>query len=143
MKLLALIIGVLVVQSSVPFETSFTGRVEAIGSNAPVPYAEVVLAPVGGTLDGYRTTVADTAGHFEFRNVRPGAFRVHAERQGYLRGESGSRTPGIVGTPVTVVAGETPRPVLVTLTPTGAITGRFLDADGTVGGGLVRGRRLV
>ena len=94
MKLLALIIGVLVVQSSAPFETSFTGRVEAIGSNAPVPYAEVVLAPVGGTLDGYRTTVADTAGHFEFRNVRPGAFRVHAERQGYLRGESGSRTPG-------------------------------------------------
>jgi hypothetical protein len=54
MKLLTLIIGALLAQSSTTFETSLGGRVEALGTNAPVPYAEVVLAPMGGSVDGYR-----------------------------------------------------------------------------------------
>lgn len=143
MKLWMLIVGVLLAQSSSGVETSLSGRVEALGTNAPVPYAEIVLAPVGGTLDGYRTTTADVVGRFTFRNLPPGAFRVHAERQGYLRGEAGSRTAGIVGTPVTVVQGQTPPIVVVTLTPTGVIAGRIVDADGPVRGALVRALRVV
>ena len=98
MKLWMCIVGALLAQSSTGVDTSLSGRVEALGTNAPVPYAEIVLAPVGGTVDGYRTTTADVVGRFTFRNVPPGSFRVHAERQGYLRGEAGSRTAGIVGT---------------------------------------------
>ena len=143
MKLLMLIIGALLAQSSTAFETSLSGRVEALGTNAPVAYAEVVLAPVGGSVDGYRTTSADAAGRFTFRNVPAGSFRVHAERQGYLRGEAGSRTAGIVGTPVSVVPGQAPPPVVVTLTPTGVIAGRIVDADGPVRGALVRALRVV
>lgn len=137
------IIGALLGQTPTVVETSLSGRVETLGTNAPVAYADVVLAPVGGTVDGYRTTSADAVGRFTFRNLPPGSFRVHAERQGYLRGEAGSRTAGIVGTPITVVQGQTPPTVVVTLTPTAVIAGRIVDGDGPVRGALVRALRVV
>jgi protocatechuate 3,4-dioxygenase beta subunit len=141
MRLLALLLGLAVAQSAA-FETSVNGRVVERGSGAGVPYANVVLAPIAGALDGYRTTVADADGRFSFR-AGAGSFRVHAERQGYLRGEFGSRTPGVAGTPLVIVQGQTPPPAVVTLTPTGVITGRVLDDSGPVRNVLVRALRVT
>jgi hypothetical protein len=143
MRLVTLIVGVLLAQTPAAFEASLTGRVESLDTRAPVPYADVVLAPVGGSVDEYRTTRADAGGRFTFRNVPAGAFRVHAERQGYLRGEAGSRTAGIPGTPVTVIQGQTVPTVVITLTPTGVIAGRVVDGDGPVRGALVRALRVA
>ena len=142
MKLLTLLLGLLLAQSSAA-ETSLSGRVETLGSHAPVPTPRWCWRPWAEAWKTYQTTIADAAGHFVFRNVRPGSFRVHAERQGYLRGEAGSRTAGIVGSPVAVVQGQTPQTVVVTLTPTGVIAGRILSEDGPVRGALVRALRVV
>lgn len=138
------LVALLLAQVPAAFETSLSGRVETLGSGAPVAYAEVILAPVGGgSVDGYRTTIADAAGRFTFKPVPAGSFRVHAERQGYLRGEAGSRTPGITGTPVSVAQGQRPATVVISLTPTNVISGRILDEDGPARGALVRALRIA
>jgi hypothetical protein len=141
MRLFALLLGFFFAQQSA-FETSLNGRVVEQGSGAGIPYANVVLAPLAASLDGYRTAVADADGRFSFR-VGPGSFRVHAERQGYLRGELGSRTPGVAGTPLVIVQGQTPPAALVTLTPTGVIAGRVLDDNGPIRNVLVRALRVT
>jgi hypothetical protein len=45
---------------------SLEGQVVALGTNSPVPNARIVVARVGGTLEDYRTGVADANGRFTF-----------------------------------------------------------------------------
>ena len=102
------------------------GQVVALGTNAPLPRARIVVARVGGTLEDYRTGVADANGRFTFRDLTAGSYRVFAERQGFLRGEHGRRVASGNGTPVWMVEGQTTR-ITVPMIQTGAIAGRVLD----------------
>lgn len=106
---------------------SLVGQVVAAGTQAPVPHARLVVARVGGDVSDYRTAVADDSGRFAVRNLPAGSYRIHAERQGYLRGEYGRRTPNVAGTPLSIVDGQTPAPITITMVQTGVIAGRVLD----------------
>jgi hypothetical protein len=116
------------------------GQAVALGTNAPVPHARIVVAKVGGAVTDYRTGVADANGRFGFRDLAAGNYRVFAERQGYLRGEHGRRAASGNGTPVWLVEGQATR-ITVTMIQTGAISGRVLDEGRPVRGVLVRALR--
>jgi hypothetical protein len=105
---------------------SLEAQIVAIGTNNPVPRARIVVAKVGGTVDDYRTGVADASGRFTFRDLTLGSYRVFAERQGYLRGEYGRRVANVNGTPVWLVESQAAR-ITVSMVPTGVITGRVFD----------------
>src|SRR5438477_3459359 len=65
------------------------------------------------------TTTTEIDGRFVFRNVRPGRYRLVTTRPGYVRRPIG----------VTVTAGRTEE-VQLSLTATGAISGRVVGASG-------------
>jgi hypothetical protein len=100
--------------------------VSAVG-RAPVAEASVVIARVGGALSDYRAVETDSAGKFAVRDLVAGSYRIYAEREGFLRGEHGSRFSGTAGTPVNVGDAQVAAPVVIALTPTGAIAGRVTD----------------
>lgn len=116
------------------------GQAVALGPNTPVPHARIVVAKVGGSVDDYRTSVADANGRFVFRDLAAGNYRVFTERQGYLRGEYGRSVASGNGTPVWLVEGQATR-ITVTMIPTGAISGRVLDDGRPARGVLVRAMR--
>ena len=108
---------------------SIQGTVVSAVGNAPVANASVVLARVGGALTDYRVVETDSAGKFAVRDLVSGSYRIYVEREGFLRGEHGSRFSGTAGTPVSVVDAQVMAPVVITLTPTGAIAGRVTDGS--------------
>ena len=116
------------------------GQAVALGTNAPVPRARIVVARIGGTLESYRTGVADANGRFAFRDLAAGSYRVFAERPGYLRGEHGRRVASGNGTPVWMVEGQATR-IIVPMIQTGAIAGRVLDNGRPMRNVLVRAMR--
>jgi hypothetical protein len=122
---LALILLALLLQAP-GARLTLEGQAVALGTNTPVPRARIVVARVGGTLEDYRTGVADANGRFTFRDLAAGSYRVFAERQGFLRGEHGRRVASGNGTPVWIVEGQSAR-ITVTMIQTGAIAGRVLD----------------
>ena len=131
MRLMLAAAVMLVVQAqAVPAGTGvIQGTVVSAVGNAPVARASVVIARVGGALTDYRAVETDSAGKFTARELVAGAYRIYAERDGFLRGEHGSRFTGSAGTPVSVVDAQVAAPVVVTLMPTGAIAGRVTDGS--------------
>ena len=117
-------------------------RVVARGTEVPVPRARLVLARVGGSLEDYRTATADEVGRFTFSDLPAGSYRIHAERHGYLRGESGRRTATGTGAAVALADGQRAQAVL-TMIPTGVITGRVLENGAPIANVWVRAWRAV
>lgn len=108
---------------------SIHGTVVSVVGNAPVVRASVIVAHVGGALTDYRAVETDGAGRFAARDLVAGSYRIYAEREGFLRGEHGSRFSGTAGTPVNVADAQVAAPVVISLTPTGAIAGRVMDGS--------------
>jgi Carboxypeptidase regulatory-like domain len=117
----------LLLQAGATGRASLVGQVVAAGTEAPVPHARLVVAKVGGDVSDYRTTVADESGRFAVRDLATGSYRIHAERQGYLRGEYGRRTPNVAGTPISLADSQATAPITITMVQTGVITGRVQD----------------
>jgi 5-hydroxyisourate hydrolase-like protein (transthyretin family) len=127
MKLVWLVFASMLLQTAGGTSSALQGQVVAAGTEQPVPRARVLIAKVGGTAADYRTEVADESGRFAVGALSAGSYRVYAERQGYLRGEHGRRAPNVAGTPVAIVAGQSPPAITITMIPTGVITGRVSD----------------
>jgi hypothetical protein len=108
---------------------SIQGSVVSAAGNAAVPNASVVIARVGGALADYRAVETDTSGRFAVRDLVVGSYRIYVERDGFLRGEHGSRFSGSAGTPVSIAEAQVAAPVVIMLTPTGAIAGRVSDGS--------------
>lgn len=87
----------------------------------PVPHARVMLTRTDGRLADARVVDADERGRFVFRAVAPGSYRVSAHDQGFIRGESRA---------IAVTSGQSIGDVVLTMTPTGVITGRVVDEYG-------------
>jgi protocatechuate 3,4-dioxygenase beta subunit len=117
------------------------GRVVALGTNRPVAHASVVVARVNGSLEDYRTGATDVNGRFAFRDLTPGSYRVHVERQGYLSGEHGRRTAGGAGVPIVLTEREPTASIIVPLIQTAVIAGRVVDDGRPVRHVLVRALR--
>lgn len=126
----ALAVGALVAvraQTAAAGNGAIQGTVVSAVGSAAVARASVVIARVGGALTDYRAVETDAAGRFTARDLVAGSYRIYVERDGFLRGEHGSRFSGSAGTPVSVVDAQVAAPVVITLTPTGAIAGRVTD----------------
>src|SRR5688572_23607359 len=123
--ILALLISV-----QAPDRATIEGLVTRAGTGEPVPRATIVVTMVQGQLDDVETMVADDFGRFTVRNLRAGTHRIFATRDGFVRTEFGQRAPARSGEPVELTAGETRRGIVLSMTPTGVIAGRVLDAEG-------------
>ena len=139
MAQLALVFLVLLLQAPAG-RLALDGQAVALGTNTPVPRARIVVARVGGTVEDYRTGIADANGRFTFRDLTAGRYRVFAERQGFLRGEHGRRVASGNGTPVWMVEGQ-PTRITIPMIATGVITGRVLDNGRPMRNVIVRALR--
>ena len=119
-------------------------------SGVPVRRVTLSLEPVDRP-GASRTTVSDAQGYFLFDRVAPGAYRLSAERAGFLRQDYGARQPSTRGTPVSVTENLTR--LMFQLLPQSVITGQVLDDEGEPApnvdvvlfrpGGFGTARRLV
>jgi len=85
---------------------------------------------VEGARRSELTAITDDSGTFRFVNVVPGAYRLAANQEGYLRGEYGARAPGRPGTRLTVVPGQALKDIVIAMIPEGAISGYVYTREG-------------
>jgi hypothetical protein len=111
-------------------QSSLEGRVVRLGSENPVARARLILTKIQGQLRDTRTTTADETGKFSIPNLPAGRYRLFAEHEGYIRAEHDQRGASRTGTPITLADRQNFRDIVITMTPTGVITGRVRDADG-------------
>ena len=105
------------------------GFVVRLGSSTPVTRAKVTLGQ-DGVAGQRRNATTDGGGKFVFTDVVPGTYRVSVAREGYVDAEYGQTRLGAPGTLVTLRSGETLRDVVLSMAPTGVISGRVYDRYG-------------
>jgi len=98
-------------------------------SGEPVRNAVLTLHPSAGQGASV-AAVSDDAGHFLFEDLTPGAYRLSAERAGFLDQEFGARSALSPGTPVELTAGQHITDLEFKLSPHGVIAGKVLDDKG-------------
>jgi hypothetical protein len=97
-----------------------SGKVTNSVTGAPILRAHV---HVGDSRDARKSfgALTNADGEFSITGIPPGSYFAGAERVGYVDSQR---------TPLTLQAGDRNSPLVLKLTPTGAISGRVLDADG-------------
>jgi hypothetical protein len=105
------------------------GQVLKAGTGEPLKKARVVLRNVDERDVVYSTSTVES-GRFVVTNVRPGRYRLSAERNGYLRVNYGQRRPNQAGTVLTLEPGRRVRDIVLDLIPFAVISGRVIDEDG-------------
>ncbi len=104
------------------------GVVVSARSGAPLKWADVQLRRVGGGATIRATT--QVGGQFVFSNLEPGRYRLSADRRGFVPQEYGARAPGLPGETVDLQSGAPVMPLMIRLTPLGAIAGKVVDEEG-------------
>ena len=111
---------------------SVRGQVASV-AGAPLRKAEVILRSTG-TTNGQDARVlaatTDGSGVFFFENVAPGKYIISAQRNGFVRQDSGPRrgaAPAIQG--ISVAEGQDVTGISIKLTPHSVITGKVTDED--------------
>ena len=113
-----------------PRETSvIEGFVVGLGSGEPLAKAQVILRPERGRRPVFGA-LADSGGRFRVANIRPGSYRLHVERDGYVDQQYGQVSPARPGTVLLLEPGQEVKDVVISLVPTGAISGRIFDENG-------------
>ncbi len=97
------------------------GSVINIQNSRMIPRATVTLLHLKGT--GSKSQRADGSGHFLFRNVEPGIYRLMAERQGFFSDEHKREYEPLFE----VAAGDHVRNIPVRLMPAAVVSGEVLD----------------
>jgi hypothetical protein len=97
------------------------GSVINIQNSRTIPRATVTLLHLKGT--GSKSSRADGSGHFIFKNVEPGIYRLMAERQGFFSDERKREYQPLFE----VAAGDHVRNMPVRLMPAAAVRGEILD----------------
>ncbi len=97
------------------------GSVINIQNSRTVPRATVTLLHLKGT--GSKSQRADGSGHFMFKNVEPGIYRLMAERQGFFSDERKREYQPLFE----VAAGDHVRNMPVRLMPAAVVSGEVLD----------------
>jgi protocatechuate 3,4-dioxygenase beta subunit len=106
--------------------TSVAGEVRNAITGQPIERAHVMLSPMGGgNVQQVFGTLTDAEGKFMISTVLKGNYMIAVERVGFV-----DLTPGSGQHPLELKdAGDRKDGVKFKLTPTGAITGRVLDAN--------------
>ena len=118
------------VQDSDQKPASVEGVVLQTGSGKPVPDAAVELSLTRGEDAPKYTASVAADGRFTLKAIPPGEYRLAATSRGYVRAEYGQRGPNGRGLPIQLLPGEEKKDARISLTATGAISGRIRDANG-------------
>ncbi len=85
---------------------------------------------MNGLQEGPGITVTGQDGKFVIEDVVPGRYTISATRTGFVNSQWGARTPGKLGSPLTVATAQKISDLTIRMTPQGVATGRVLDEDG-------------
>jgi protocatechuate 3,4-dioxygenase beta subunit len=99
------------------------GVIAKAGTSDPVSKAIVELRRLGNAPEPLVQVTTGADGRFEFGGIAPGRYRVSVSRSGYVVGSAGSARD-------LTVQGSSVRNLRLSLTPTGAISGRVFGDDG-------------
>jgi hypothetical protein len=122
--LIALALASPLVAQSIPEDPPpaiIEGSVINIQNSRTIPRASVTLLRVKGT--GSKSSRADGSGHFIFKNVEPGVYRLTAQRQGFFSDERKREYQPMLE----VVAGEHVKSMAVRLMPAATVSGEVVD----------------
>jgi hypothetical protein len=135
-------IGVLLVFVAIPFcaqesqsppeeRCTVAGVVVKSTTGAPLKRAVVYLQRMGaaGNDEQYNLRT-DAGGRFSFSGLKPGAYSVWVNRDGYLNIAYGQETPDSAPKPLSLKPGERKTDLLFRLIPLGDIVGHVYDEDG-------------
>ncbi len=123
----------LMAQQSAPERTSsvaLEGSVIHGISQEPIRKAHVTLELSGANNDSALVATTDGAGHFRFADIKPGIYKLTAEKPGFLESEHGQTEPEGEGSLLQVGNGDPALRLTLRLFPAGVISGRILDTDG-------------
>ncbi|HWQ53057.1 MAG TPA: carboxypeptidase-like regulatory domain-containing protein [Bryobacteraceae bacterium] len=108
---------------------SISGRVVNAVSGSALRKVNLTLSPTRGEGKP-ATAVTDDAGHFEFRDLAPGGYKLSGERSGFARQDYGARSNPQSGTILALQAGQAVTELTFKLAPNAVISGRVIDQDG-------------
>jgi len=148
--LLGCAVPLLALQATAP-KGSLEGRVVNAVSGEALRKVNLTLTRMHAKdRDKPAATQTDEYGHFAFRDVEAGAYRLSGQRTGFLRQEYGARLNPNSGAVLVVPAGQVLKDVTFKLAPDAVISGRVTDQDGepmpnlvvaALRSGYVRGKR--
>ncbi len=105
------------------------GRTFNSVSGEPLRRVTLSLSPIDHT-GTQRAAVSDSEGRFVFEAVEAGAYRLVAERTGFLRLEYGAKRTESPGAPVVVTEAGSAAGLDLRLTPQAVIMGKVVDEEG-------------
>jgi protocatechuate 3,4-dioxygenase beta subunit len=112
-----------------PKLATIEGSVIHAASKVAIRKAKVTLAPVGSDT-GTNSVESGDDGKFAFKDVKPGRYRLTAERTGYETAPYGARRPGeSLGQVVRIDPGAALTSMDIALPKHGVIAGKILDAQ--------------
>ena len=126
-------------QSEAPVDPKEQCTLEGIATNAitgePVRRVNLTIS-VGFDRNSAKTAVTGDDGKFSFTGLRPGTYRLRADKPGFLNQEYNTRNAGAFpgqpgnGTPITLSAGQKMTDIAFKLIPQGIVAGKILDEEG-------------
>src|SRR5271157_1231654 len=111
---------------------SVSGEVTNSATGAPLPRARVAVVVFGNTGAQTFGTVTNGEGKFTIGGLPPGRLILNVDRVGFVAPATGNRLSDSQLRP-----GEMKEDVKLTLTPTGGISGRVLNAEGGAVQGVI------
>jgi hypothetical protein len=109
---------------------SVEGQVTNTVTGEPVRKAQVMLRRAEPRPQAPLIATTDAGGRYILVNVEAGRYMLTADRNGFVRADSGGRGTARSAATISVSAGEQLKGMNLKLTPHGVITGRVLDEDG-------------
>jgi hypothetical protein len=101
-----------------------------MAGSVPLKNALVTLQSVDDRSRNEVTIRSEADGHFIFRGIIPGQYRLRVSRNNYVTQEYGQRTATGPGATLTLRGGQEMKDLLFRLIPSATIAGRIEDEDG-------------
>ncbi len=113
-----------------PKLATLEGVVTHAATKTPIRKAKVTLTPLGAPADTGASGETGDDGKFLLKDVKPGRYRLNAEKAGYENTAYGARRPGeSQGQALRVDAGTSLSRLDIALPKHGVIAGKVFDAD--------------
>ena len=111
-------------------DCTISGMVVAMAGSVPLKSALVTLSSVSDRSRAEVTIRSEGDGHFQFKGIVPGQYRLRVARNNYVTQEYGQRTATGPGATLTLIGGKEMKDLLFRLIPSATIAGRIEDEDG-------------
>jgi len=108
------------------------GKTVNLLDGAPIEGVALALQPLSfpGAPQAKYVANSDQHGAFVFDHLKPGAYRLHASRPGFLEQNFGAKRITDFGAQLALAPGQNLNALVFTLTPQGVITGQVSDESG-------------